>query len=189
MARTKLIASEPAGPIPGENYTSDWRNYPWHRPPDITNVDEAIEYAAKQLSDTDDGFQYMAYLKTGVSIAGVTDMLLTSGIADGKWSIDFALLIAGPVARLFTINAKSYGIEYTMGTDTDADFMSSEYLKHELGGAEDEEPATEDAGIEAGPSTEEVGDAEAGGFMRPSIADEQASMLGYGQDVEEEEQL
>ena len=35
---------QPNAPIPGANYTSDTRNYPWHRPPDITDVDEALEH-------------------------------------------------------------------------------------------------------------------------------------------------
>ena len=32
----------PKAPIPGANYTSDTRNYPWHRPSDITTYDEAV---------------------------------------------------------------------------------------------------------------------------------------------------
>ena len=27
-------------PIAGENFTSDTRNYPWHRPPEITDYDD-----------------------------------------------------------------------------------------------------------------------------------------------------
>ena len=34
------------GPIPGENFTSETKNYPWHRPPEITDYDEALEFAA-----------------------------------------------------------------------------------------------------------------------------------------------
>ena len=31
-------------PIPGENYTAETKNYPWHRPPDIVDYDEAIDF-------------------------------------------------------------------------------------------------------------------------------------------------
>ena len=31
--------AQPSGPIPGENFTSDERNYPWHRPPEYTDTD------------------------------------------------------------------------------------------------------------------------------------------------------
>lgn len=195
MAMTKMKAPMPSGPIPGENYTSDWRNYPWHRPPDISNVDEAIEYVANHISETDEGLQYMSYLKVGVSVAGVTDMILTLGIADGKWSIDFAILIAGPVARLVTIMAKSYEIEYTMGIDTTADFMPSERLKIEFEMVEaDQEAMKEDMQGVADTAEEDLGeeDAGGGGLMSPAPEDEQNAMLGYGDDDEpdmEEEQV
>ena len=32
-------------PIAGANYAADTRNYPWHRPPDITEYDEGCSFA------------------------------------------------------------------------------------------------------------------------------------------------
>jgi hypothetical protein len=186
MAMTKMKTPTPKGPIAGENYTSDWRNYPWHRPPDITNVDEALEFVANHISESDEGYQYMSYLNVGVSVAGVTDMILTLGIADGKWSIDFAILIAGPVARLVTIMAKSYDIEYTMGIDTTADFMPSERLKIEFDMVEaDSEAMKQDMQEVADTAEEELGEEDEGGLMSPALEDEQNAMLGYSGDDEE----
>ena len=34
--------AQPSGPIPGENFTSDERNYPWHRPPEYTDMDLSL---------------------------------------------------------------------------------------------------------------------------------------------------
>jgi len=193
MAMTKMKAPVPSGPIAGENYTSDWRNYPWHRPPDITNVDAAIEFIADHISESDEGLQYMSYLKVGVSVAAVTDMILTLGIADGKWSIDFAILIAGPVARLVTIMAKGYDIEYTMGIDTTADFMPSERLKVEFEMVEsDAEAMKQEMQNVADTAEEELGEEDSGGLMSPALEDEQNAMLGYSGDEEpdmEEEQI
>ena len=174
-----LNPARPGGPIPGENYTSDQRNYPWHRPPDITNVDEAIDYVASTMTGTDDGYQYMAFIEVGVSIAAITDMILTTGIADGKWSIDFAVLIAGPVARLVTIMAKSYGIEYEMGTDMPKAFVSAEILKQFAGGQENAAGAVADE-IEDIKATAPREEQEEGGLMSMAPEDEQNAMLGYG---------
>jgi len=186
MAMNKITKPIPNAPIPGENYTSDWRNYPWHRPPDLTSVDEAIEYVADHLTESDEGMQYMSYLKAGVSVATVTDMILTLGIADGKWSIDFGILIAGPVARLVTIMAKGYGIKYEMGLDMDADFMPSERLKTEFEMTEKNKEAIKQEMDEVAATAEEdVGEPEVGGgLMSPAPNDEQSAMLGYG--VEDE---
>jgi hypothetical protein len=195
MAMNNIRKPIPDAPIPGENYTSDWRNYPWHRPPDISNVDEAVEFVANHLAESDEGLQYMSYLKVGVSVAAVTDMILTLGIADGKWSIDFAILIAGPVARLVTIMAKGYGIEYEMGIDTDADFMPSERLKVEFEMAEENKEAMKQEMDKVAETAEEdVGEpVDEGGLMSPAPDDEQNAMLGYdgeedeGPDMEEEQ--
>lgn len=175
-----LDPSRPSGPIPGENFTSDERNYPWHRPPDITNVDEAIDYVSKVITTTEDGFQYMAFLESGITVAAVTDMILTIGIADGKWSIDFAILIAGPVARMVTIMAKSYGIEYEMGTEMPKEFVSSEVIKAFAGGQENAQGAVADEieDIKATAPQEDGG----GGLMSMAPEDEQNAMLGYGTD-------
>lgn len=197
MAISKMKKPVPNAPIPGENYTSDWGNYPWHRPPDIDNIDDAIDYVTRTLVETDEGFQYMAYLKTGVTVAGVTDMILTLGIADGKWSIDFAILIAGPVARLVTIMAKGYKIDYNMGINTKKDFVTSEELKAQLEIAEEDRTAMREEMQQVKDDTEvvEAPAQEEGGLMAMAPQDEQDAMLGYGEDdedeptVEEEEQV
>ena len=100
--------SQPNAPIPGANYTSDTRNYPWHRPPDITSTDEALEHIMEVLTETDAGKRYMSLIESGTSIASITDIVVTLAVGRGKFSIDFAILIAGPVTRMLEIMAKSY---------------------------------------------------------------------------------
>lgn len=187
MAISKVKKPIPSAPIPGENYTSDWENYPWHRPPDIDNMDDAIDYVARTLVETDEGFQYMAYLKTGVTVAGVTDMILTLGIADGKWSIDFAILIAGPVARLVTIMAKGYKIDYNLGINSKKDFVTSEELKAQLEITEEDRTAMREEMDQVKGDTEvvEAPVSEEGGLMAMAPEEEQNAMLGYGEDDEE----
>lgn len=107
----------PDGPIPGENYTSDTRNYPWHRPPEITDMDKAIEASIKQLSTTKGSYGLLNTLQAGVTIVQAADMFVTSGIGQGKWTPDFAILLAGPVAKMMEIMAKDAGIKYNMGLD------------------------------------------------------------------------
>lgn len=107
----------PTGPIPGENFTSDTRNQPWHRPPEITDMDKAIEEVIKQLTTTKGAYGLLNNLQAGVSVVQAADMLVTSGIGKGKWTPDFAIILAGPVARMMEIMAKDAGIKYDMGID------------------------------------------------------------------------
>lgn len=107
----------PDGPIPGENYTSDTRNYAWHRPPDITDLDQGVEAAIKQLTKPDQATILLTMLEAGVSVVEATDIFLTSGISKGKWTLDYALLLAGPVSHIIKLMAETYDIKYDMGLE------------------------------------------------------------------------
>jgi len=104
-------------PIPGENFTSDTKNYPWHRPPEFNDLDAAIDEIAKKLLDEDSAVGILTMLEGGVTIVELTDMFLTSGMGAGKWTLDFALLLAGPTSHILYLMAKSYGIECDLGID------------------------------------------------------------------------
>ena len=183
------------GPIPGENYTSDTKNYPWHRPPEIDDFDTAVEYSIKSLTDPEFGMNYMSILDAGYSIATVADIFVTQGVGDGKWTPDFALLLAGPVARTLDIMAKVYGIKADMGVDTPVEVVDPEYLAaiRDQGNLGLEEP-------QEGPLEPLGDDLEAegtlpppSGFMQPLAGpageDEQMSMLGYGPEQTPEEEV
>jgi len=105
------------GPIPGENYTSNTKNYAWHRPPEITDMDKAIEASIKQLTSRKGAYSILNMLQAGVTIVQATDMFVTSGVMAGKWTVDFAILLAGPVARMMEIMAKDAEITFALGLD------------------------------------------------------------------------
>lgn len=104
-------------PIPGANYTSDTKNYPWHRPPEITNLDEAIEASFKRLIDEDAANGLMTMIEMGMPISALTEAFVMSGIGAGKWSPDFAILLAGPVSHIIYMMAKGYGLDPDMGLE------------------------------------------------------------------------
>ena len=168
----------PTAPIPGANYTSDTKNYPWHRPPDITDLDGAIEHIFTRLVETDAGKRYMSLIEVGTTITTITDIVVTLAVGRGKITPDYALLIAGPVARLLEIMAKSYKIPYDLGVERVDEYVSSAAL---IGLAEIEAGVEEEVEIEDVPTEEEPQ-----GFMSAVSEEEQANMLGY--DVEEVEQ-
>jgi hypothetical protein len=105
------------GPIPGENYTSDTRNYPWHRPPQFTNMNDAFEYIAEQIAEPDISLAIMTMLEMGASVSSVTDMLITGGVGGGKWTVDYGLLLAGPVSHMICLMARKDDVEVNLGVD------------------------------------------------------------------------
>lgn len=178
-------------PIPGENYTSDVKNYPWHRPPEVTDYDEAIEFAMEGLMDEDTSVTYMTLLETGVDIVTATDIFVTLGIGAGKWTPDLAVLIAGPVSRILEIMAKYHDIDAKLGTEIELPRATAAYLKAIQEEAQNDAEAAPEDELVPMPTQPEMSGAMAG-LGAPASKDEQDAMLGYGPEEEmpmpEEEQ-
>ena len=173
-------------PIPGENFTSDTKNYPWHRPPEIVDYDEAIDNTLKMLSGEQQIKSVMALLGAEVSLPTIVDMVLTGQIANGKIPIDLGILIAGPVARFIEIMAKMYDIEYTMGKDDEPTPPTAAYLKKVINQNMEEDDEGE-AEVVSEALTTAVQDTPEGLMGAPAEI-EQERMLGRIGSIEESEE-
>ena len=180
------MASMFDAPIPGSNYASDTKNYPWHRPPDITEYDEAVDYMIRKLDDPDEHELVFSLLEIDTKVTTVVSTLLMQGISRGKFPIDLAILMAGPLARYISIVADSQGIKYEVGIeDTDRISITPTSLKMALGIIE-----TEDDDLPEEPVEEAASRPDTGGIMGaasaeeidPASEDEQAAMLGMGEE-------
>ena len=175
-------------PVPGANLLADTRNYPWHRPPDITDYDEAVSYMISRISQEEQAELVYSLLQIDTTVTTVVSGLLMQSIAKGKIPIDLAILISGPVARYIEVIAQTNGYKYDMGTDTsDRVKITPTLLKMAMGIVEDDEEEEMEATPEVVTAMPE------GGLMgAPTDADkmtatdeEQASMLGMNADSEE----
>ena len=110
------------------------------------------------------------------------------GISRGKFSIDLAILIAGPLARYIGIIADEQDIKYDMGlNDENRVVITPTSLKLALGIFDDDDEEDPDEIVE-----EAVTNSEGGLMATPTDAEtaseeEQAAMLGLSTDEEEEE--
>lgn len=117
------------GPIPGENFTADTKNFPWHRPPQYTNMDDAIEAVINKVMDDEASDAFITMIEMGFSITDVAQLLVQSGISSGKWSVDFGILLAGPIAHILVIMCRAYEIEFDLGVDPVGVTPSSTYFR------------------------------------------------------------
>lgn len=175
-------------PVPGANLLADTRNYPWHRPPDITDYDEAVSYMISRISQEEQAELVYSLLQIDTTVTTIVSGLLMQSIAKGKIPIDLAILISGPVARYIEVLAQTNGYKYDMGTDTsDRVKITPTLLKMAMGIVEDDEEEMEDTPEEVVSAMPE------GGLMGAPMdqdkmtasEEEQASMLGMDADSEE----
>ena len=120
-----------SGPLPGEHFTSDTKSQPWHRPPRFETQEDAMEHIFEDLVGNErKSEKVVASMEVGLPISVMTEMYLQAGIGMGKWTVDFALLLAGPTAHLFKLMGDMYGVKYEMGLDEKDDTKTGTYMKH-----------------------------------------------------------
>tara|TARA_R110002096_G_scaffold73327_4_gene173960 strand:- start:1843 stop:2412 length:570 start_codon:yes stop_codon:yes gene_type:complete len=179
-------------PIAGANYASDTKNYPWHRPPDIVSYDEGVDYMITKINEPESLELVFSLLKIDTKVATVVTSLLMQAISRGKYSIDLAILMAGPLARYIGIIADEQNIKFDMGVgDKDRIKITPTSLKLALGIVDDdEEPTAPDEVVEESTPMPEGGLMGAPTDTEMTAAasdDEQSEMLGLVEEVEEEE--
>lgn len=119
----------PSGPIPGENYTSDRQNYPWHQPPEFSNVHDALDKMSVKLTDPKTARNILAFAEGGFPLVRIAQMIIMEGISQGKWTVDMGLLLAGPFTKIFEIMCDSYDIEYDIGITEEDNWQTGDFYK------------------------------------------------------------
>lgn len=131
-------------PIPGGNYTSDTRNYSWHRPPDLVDYDQAVDYLINKIDEPEQIEVVFAMLGIDAHITTVVTTILLQAVSKGKIGIDLAILVAGPLARYIEISAKDVGMKYELGVENkDRVIITPSLLKASLGIIEQEDEELE----------------------------------------------
>lgn len=178
-----------AAPIPGANYTSDTKNYPWHRPPEFTSLDDAIEMSFKKLTEENAATGLLTMLEMGAPVSALTHTYVMSGIGAGKWTPDFAILLAGPISHIIYLMAKGYGIDPDMGIDNKVKPPTKSFFKARQIEASRVKDIVQNIDVEAIQENAMTlpgypsGGSQGGGFM--GMAGDQGEVAP---DIEEEEQ-
>ena len=119
-----------SGPIPGANFTSDTKSYPWHQPPEFTNINKALDMLADKITEFKVANALMTFVEMGAPLYKVSSMVLMQGVAEGKWTPDFALLLAGPLTRMIEMICIGFEVEYDVGIDDDPnDFETGTFFE------------------------------------------------------------
>lgn len=176
------------GPIPGENFTSNTKNYPWHRPPSHLNFDDVVGSIVKNLNKPEKTAFVIALLETGESILDIVTGLTRIGVANGRMSIDMGVLAAGPMARMIEVIAEKAEIDFQRGWKQEPQLITSEMLRARGGKVNPDEADTSEM---ATPTSEETLEKLDAGLMtmvnEPASEDQQQEMLG--ENVSDDEEL
>lgn len=107
MTEAALMAA-----VPGQSLTDYPKNYPWERPPEIIDPNDAIKFHIDRVSDPDIIDNVLDALEFGVPVKTLSDAMMTGAVASGIHSIDTSLVVE-PIVRDFIMKAADMaGVEY-----------------------------------------------------------------------------
>ena len=88
-------------PIPGQSLTNDPASpMAFEKPPEFTNVDDAVEYFFAMIVDEETHPRLISLLRGSFPIMDLTEILLYNAFVEGKINPDMLLLLAEPIAYM-----------------------------------------------------------------------------------------
>jgi hypothetical protein len=100
------------GPIPGQSLTTEPKNFPWERPPEIVDPEEAIQMHIVRLSDPEMLGDVLDILEfEEVDIQTLVVGMMRGAVANGIHSIDVGMMVAPVVHEFIKQAAKAAGID------------------------------------------------------------------------------
>lgn len=110
-----------SGPIPGQSLTTTPKNYPWERPPEIVDPEEAIQMHLTRLSNPEMLESALNLLEfEDLDIQTITKGILRGAVANGIHTIDVGLIVAPVIHEFIKQAALAAGIAAEEGFEDKA---------------------------------------------------------------------
>lgn len=139
-----------SAPIPGQSLTDEPKNYPWERPPEITDPREAIKFHIDGINRPEALDNIIEMVQIGVPLNAIAETALTTAQMEGIHSVDVSLIIKDVVKEELISIAEEAGIDYLTGDEpSEIDIKEKEeqqvlaLLRKKIGAADEM-----DAGVE-----------------------------------------
>ena len=102
-------------PIPGQSLTTEPKNYPWERTPEISKPEEAALHTIENVNQPKKIEAILDMLELGIDLVTLTEGILRNNVTEGMYSIDVSILIAPVIHEFLKGHAERSGIEYDEG--------------------------------------------------------------------------
>ena len=137
-------------PIPGQSLTDEPKNYPWERPPEITDPRQAVKFHLEGINRPESLDNIVELMQMGLPVRALAKTALTTAQMEGIHSVDVSLIIRDVIKEELISIAEEAGIDYVTGDEPDkADVKEKEeqevlaLLRKKIGAADEM-----DAGVE-----------------------------------------
>ena len=133
--------------VPGEGLTGELGAKPYEQPPMMPTVEENIQFYMQQLLNPQIMPRIAANLDRGRRVSDFAEFLVTSGVAEGRQSIDVGVLVLPVVMETVALIGDMYDVEYDMGLPTGSEESEDHFVDLAMSAvqaSQDIEPEYED---------------------------------------------
>lgn len=106
-------------PIPGQSLTTEPKNAPYERPPEISNPVEALDAHIENLLKPGAMEDVLYFLEYGIDLVTLVQGILRGAVIEGIHSIDVSLIIAPVIHEYIKGFADAADLDYDEGFEND----------------------------------------------------------------------
>jgi hypothetical protein len=104
-------------PIAGQSLTAELGNRPWQQPPQYSTVEDALQYYIPRLTNPEMLDDLLNVMETGIPLTTLANAIQSSGVMEGKHSLDVGILIMPVLIETMAYLAEEADVEYEVGTN------------------------------------------------------------------------
>jgi len=104
-------------PIAGQSLTAELGNRPWQQPPQYSTVEDALQYYIPRLTNPEMLDDLLNVMETGIPLTTLANAIQSSGVMEGKHSLDIGILIMPVLIETMAYLAEEADVEYAVGTN------------------------------------------------------------------------
>lgn len=116
-------------PIPGQSLTTEPKNAPYERPPEIVDPIEAIDVHIDNLLKPGAMEDVLYFLEYGVDLVTLIQGILRSAVMEGMHSIDVSLIIAPVLHEYIKGFADAADLDYDEGFENEQQKKALSYRR------------------------------------------------------------
>ena len=117
-------------PIPGQSLTTEPKNAPYERPPEITDPIEALDAHIDNLLKPGAMEDVLYFLEFGVDLVTMVQGILRSAVMEGIHSIDVSLIIAPVLHEYIKGFADAANLDYEEGFENEEQKKALSYKRN-----------------------------------------------------------
>lgn len=163
-------------PIPGQSLTTEPKNYPWERPPEMADIDEVISFYMKGMSSPKVIDNLLDMLELDTPVDAIVNAYTTVNVMKGMHNVDVKLLVSPVLHEYIATIGKAAGIDVKSSFDevntgdADNEQATIQLINKRVNEIEISEDEEDDEGVELMRQTAEMLSSESGMNEEPMMS-------------------